>query len=89
MKINGIATAYMTEDTIEWDKLTVTATYSDKTTKTFTAIEFDVEAAKEDTELVVYTSGLHAQSSLEEGEYTIEAALSSELTKKYSLGPDR
>ena len=86
MKINGIATAYMTEDTIEWDKLTVTATYSDKTTKTFTAIEFDVEAAKEDTELVVYTSGLHAQSSLEEGEYTIEAALRSELAKKYSLG---
>lgn len=86
MKINGIATAYMTEETIEWDKLTVTATYSDKTTKTYTAIEFDVEATKENTELVVYTSGLHAQSSLEEGEYTIEAALSSELTKKYSLG---
>ena len=88
MKLNGIVTAYMTEDTIEWDKLTVTATYSDKTTKTYSVIEFDVDTpASENTELVVYTSGLHAQTSpLQEGEYTMEAALRSELTKKYSLG---
>ena len=87
MKINGIVTAYMTEDTIEWDKLTVTATYSNKTTKTFTAIEFDTENPEaENCELVVYTSGLYSQATLQEGEYTIEAALRSELSKKYNLG---
>lgn len=87
MKMNGIVTAYMTEDTIEWDKLTVTATYSNKTTKTFTAIEFDTENPKaENCELVVYTGGLYSQATLQEGEYTIEAALRSELSKKYDLG---
>lgn len=90
MKINGIVTAYMENQTIEWNKLSVTATYSDKATVTFanSEIEFDVETpASESSKLVVYTSGLHAQTStLTEGEYSISAALVGSLDTKYSLG---
>lgn len=89
MKLNGIVTAYMEDETIEWSSLTVTATYSDKTTTTFanSEIEFDVETPKESTKLVVFTSGLHAQSSpYTEGEYDVKAALKASLNTKYSLG---
>ena len=90
MKINGIPTAYMETDTIEWNKLTVTATLSDKSQVTFanSEIEFDVESpTSEACKLVVYTSELHSQTSpLTEGEYTITAALKEKLSDKYPLG---
>ena len=89
MKITGIVTAYMEDETIDWSSLTVTANYSDKSTTTFanSEIEFDVETPAEGTKLVVYTSGLHAQTApYTEGEYDVKAALKADLSKKYDLG---
>jgi hypothetical protein len=84
---SSFRTAYKVDETIPWSEFSVTATYSDKSNKTFTGnkIEFDVETAKAETELVVFTEGLHAQSTLEEGSYNVKAAVASDLTKKFDL----
>jgi len=90
LSISGVPTSYMPGATIEWDKFTVTATYDNKKTETFNKIEFDVDAAaKSETQLVVFTSGLHAKGVLTEedkGEYTISGALPSDMSKKYEIG---
>lgn len=87
MKLNsGFRTAYMTGETIDWTKVSVTVAYSDSSSATFTGnkVEFDVETPAESTSLVVYTSGLHAQATAQEGEYAITAALAGK-TQKFDL----
>lgn len=87
MKLDsGFATAYMTGDVIDWSKVKVTVTYSDSNKATFSGskVEFDVETPAASTGLVVYTSGLHAQATAEEGEYAITAAIPGD-TKKFDL----
>ncbi len=89
MALSGIATAYKTGETIPWENVKVTVSYSDKTTTTFTGsqIEFDVTSeVQQATNVVVYTDGLHAQAVPSEGTYNVEAALKTDLTKKFSLG---
>ena len=89
MSMSGIATAYKTGETIPWENLKVTVTYSDKSTTTFTSdkIEFDVTSeVKETTGVVVYTAGLHEQAVPAEGSYDIEAAVPANLSDKKALG---
>lgn len=86
VKMSGISVAYKEGSTIDWSKLSITATYTDETTKTLTKFEYDVDSvAKSETEAVVYTEGLHAQSALTEGSYKISLADVSDLSKKYSV----
>jgi len=88
MEMVGLSkTTYLVDETIDWNSLKVRATFSNKSTKDLTKIEYDVSSvASAETEVVVYTEGLHAQTSLTEGVYHIEAALASELNTKFSLG---
>ena len=90
MKLSGIPTAYQVGETINWSAVKVAVSYKDskdKDTYTGSQLQFDVTSeVAETTEVVVYTAGLHAQTTLTEGEYNIEAALAGKLTEKYSLG---
>ncbi len=88
MQLSGIPTAYQVGDTINWSAATVKVTYKDKSTATFTGsqVEYDVSETAEATKVVVYTTGLHAQTTLVEGEYDIKAALAGKLDNKYSMG---
>ncbi len=88
MQLSGIPTAYQVGDTINWSAATVKVTYKDKSTATFTGsqVEYDVSETAEATKVVVYTTGLHAQTTLVEGEYDIKAALAGKLENKYSMG---
>ena len=90
MKLSGIPTAYQVGDTINWAAAKVAVSYKDsqdKDTYTGSQLEYDVTSeVAATTKVVVYTDGLHAQTTLTEGEYNIEAALAGKLTEKYSLG---
>ena len=87
VSINGIQRTYEEGDTIDWSALSVTATYSDASTTTFTKFEFDVNSvASSETQAVVYTSGLHDQTSLVEGVYAISVAFPSDLSTKHPAG---
>ena len=90
LSISGIATSYEKTDTIPWNQMTITATYGENKTYTISndKIAFDVTSeVAEAIEVVVYTQGLHAQSApLTEGSYYLEAALSTNLQKKFDLG---
>ncbi|MBR0194222.1 MAG: hypothetical protein IJQ40_02360 [Bacilli bacterium] len=89
MKISGIPTAYQVDETINWSALKVSVSYKDNSKETYAGsqIQYDVTSEVADTtKLVVYTSGLHDQTTLAEGEYNIEAAFATKLTEKYSLG---
>ena len=89
MKLSGIQTAYQLDETINWSALKVSVTYKDKSKETYTGsqIQYDVTSeVAEATKIVVYTAGLHDQTTLTEGEYNVEAALVSKLTEKHSLG---
>ena len=84
MKLNsGFPTAYMTGATIDWSTVSVTVSYSNSNTATFTGsdVEFDVETPAEATRLVVYTDGLHAQATAQEGEYNLKASLAGKSEK--------
>ena len=85
---SSFRTSYRISETIAWATLSVSAKYSNGENKNFTfdKMEFDVETVKSETELVVFTSGLKAQTTLEEGTYAVSAALPSNLSKKYALG---
>ena len=84
--IKGVSLSYSVEDTINWDELTVSVTYSDKTVTSFTKVQFDVETTAEDTECIVMTSGLHDMEVLEIGSYDIKVALKEDFTKFYDAG---
>lgn len=84
--IKGISMSYSIEDTIAWDNLTVSVTYSDKTVASFTKVEFDVETTAADTECIVLTSGLHDKTTLELGSYDIKVSLKEDFTKFYDAG---
>ena len=90
MKLSGIPTAYQVGETINWSAVKVAVSYKDskdKDTYTGSQLQFDVTSeVAEATKVVVYTAGLHDQTTLTEGEYNIEAALAGKLTEKYSLG---
>ena len=87
VSINGIQRTYDEGDTIDWSALSVTATYSDASTTTFTKFEYDVTSVvSSETQAVIYTSGLHAQTTLTEGVYAISVALPSDLSTKYQAG---
>lgn len=86
LKMSGVSVAYKEGSSIDWDALSVLVTYSDQTTKTFTHFEYDVDSvSKTETEAVIYTQGLHAQSALAEGSYKIKFADASNLGGKYDL----
>ena len=89
MKISGIPTAYQVDETINWSALKVSVSYKDNSKETYAGSQIQYDVTSEvaaATKLVVYTSGLHAQTTLTEGEYNIEAAFAGKLTEKYSLG---
>lgn len=87
MKLDGFSTSYNTESTIDWSKLAIVATYSNKKTTKFSSADIEFEAkTKESTKVVVYTSGLHEQNPLVEGEYPLSAAHVSKLDAKFDLG---
>ena len=87
MQLSGIPTAYQVGDTINWSAAKVKVSYKDQSTATFTGsqIEYDVSETAEATKIVVFTSGLHAQTTLTEGEYDIKAALAGKLDDKFSM----
>ena len=85
--INGVQRTYEEGDTINWGSLSVTATYSDATSTTFTKFEYDVNSVvSSETQAVIYTSGLHAQTTVEDGVYAISVAFPSDLSTKYQAG---
>ncbi len=89
MKISGIPTAYQVDETINWSALKVSVSYKDNSKETYAGSQIQYDVTSEvaaATKLVVYTSGLHDQTTLAEGEYNIEAAFATKLTEKYSLG---
>lgn len=86
LNMSGISVAYKEGSTIDWSKLSVTATYSDSTSKTFTHFEYDVDSVSSaETEAVIYTAGLHDQSTLTEGHYEIKLAEVSDLASKHNV----
>lgn len=87
VSINGVQRTYDEGAVIDWSALSVTATYSDATSQTFTKFEFDVTSVvSAETQAVIYTSGLHEQTETTEGVYAISVALPSDLSTKYSAG---
>ena len=85
---NNLSNTYSTHSTIDFDAVTITLTYANKTTKTLTKgeIDIDVEDAKADTEFILLTSGLSAQTGgeLEEETYAISVYVV-ETGKTYNL----
>ncbi len=82
---NNLTTIYTATDTVNFDGLTLTVTYKDKSTKTLTKFEIDPEVDEngkmklEDstTEFAIFTSGLSSQTAgeLTEGAYNITARI--------------
>ena len=87
VSVSGVQRTYEPGDTINWGALRVTATFSDASTQTFTKFEYDVDSVvSSETQAVIYTSGLHAQTAVEEGVYAISVALPSDMSTKYNAG---
>lgn len=65
VKVDGVKTSYRVGETIEWDKISATLTYSDKAVVTYNSsvVEFDVaEAASENTKFILRTDGLYEKT---------------------------
>ncbi len=77
--VNNLNEFYQVTGTIDFDKINVTVTYSDKSTTTLTKGEFDIttETAKEDTQFIINTAGLYSQTAgeLTVGEYKLTCVL--------------
>ena len=87
VSVAGVSRTYAEGAAINWDALRVTATYSDDSTATFTKFEYDVTSVvSSETQAVIYTSGLHEQTSAVKGVYAISVALPSDLSTKHSAG---
>jgi len=90
LSMSGLASGYMPGSSIPWDSLRVTADFDDNSSFTFSKFEFDVEAAvSSETQLLVFTEGLHAKEVLTEadnGEYKISGALPGSPETKLELG---
>lgn len=84
IQLKGVYTAYTSEETIDWSKVTLVVNYSDKSSTTITAadIEFDVETpVNENTKAILDTSGLHDLAVLsQEKDYDIKAVLVGDST---------
>lgn len=84
---NNVSQYYYLTSEIDWDAITLTVKYSDNSKKTLTKGEFDVNMSDvaTDTEFVVYTDGLHAQTNpMTVGEYDLTCKLVGSDTS-YSL----
>ena len=70
VQAKNVPAYYHITDTVNLDNVTLTVTYDNEKTETLTVKEIDVpiEEAKEDTQFVIYTSGL---SAMESGNLTI------------------
>ncbi len=63
VRLNGLNSWYYPDDEIDWEGVTLTLTYEDLTEVHFRNVEFDVDSpTSEDTEVVINTNGLYAQS---------------------------
>lgn len=98
VKIDGVRTSYRVGETIEWDKISATLTYSDKAVVKYTSsvCEFDVAAAGlEDTKFIVRTDGLYEKTKngqpLKETDktttnpYVVKIALAKAPTVEYKV----
>lgn len=76
LELTNLQNYYTTDSTIDFSKIQLVVTYSDKTKATLTKSEIDVETpTKEDTEFLLFTDGLASQTpgEMTEKEYTISA----------------
>lgn len=98
VKVDGVRTSYRVGETIEWDKISATLTYSDKAVVTYTSsvCEFDVATAgSEDTKFIVRTDGLYEKTKngepLKETDktttnpYVVKIALAKDPTVEYKV----
>ncbi|MCD8209651.1 MAG: hypothetical protein LUC31_02410 [Coprobacillus sp.] len=79
VKLNGLNSWYYPDDEIDWSGVSLTLTYDDLTEVQLRNLEFDVdEAENEETEAIINTAGLYAQSQRDtdmvEGTYAISYA---------------
>lgn len=90
VSFSGIATTYKSDETIAWEDMVVTFSYSDNSAISFTSdkMEFDVDTpVKSETELIVKTQGLHASTvPHQEDRYYITVAMKEDFTKFYEAG---
>lgn len=98
VKVDGVGTSYRVGETIEWDKISATITYSDKAVVKYTSsvCEFDVATAgSEDTKFIVRTDGLYEKTKngkpLKEADktttnpYVVKIALAKAPTVEYKV----
>ena len=88
VQLKGMFTAYAPDETIDWSKVSLVITYSDKTTTTISAadIEFDVETpVNANTKAVISTDGLHGAELPTEKDYNMSVKLVGE-TQSYNAG---
>ncbi|MCD8209652.1 MAG: hypothetical protein LUC31_02415 [Coprobacillus sp.] len=73
VSLSTLQSWYYPTDNINWDEVTLTLTFEDKSVVTLTHVEFDVDkATKEDTEAIIHTDGLYSASQqglIPEGTY--------------------
>lgn len=62
---NNLKQVYSTTEEINFNAITITVNYDDKSKETLTKGEFDIEVAdaKADTQFIIYTDGLYAQTA--------------------------
>lgn len=89
VSLSGIRKAYRNDETIAWENMVVTFSYSDNSAISFTSdkMEFDVTTpVKSETELLVKTEGLYAsETPHEEKQYKLSVALKEDFTKFYEV----
>lgn len=87
--VNNLKEFYHVSDTINFNGITLKVTYNDNSTATLTKGEFDITAenAKADTQFIINTNGLYAQTAgeLETGEYQFTGIVIGNETT-YQLG---
>ncbi len=63
VSLNGLQSWYYPDDKIDWDEVSLTLNFEDKSVRTLSAVEFDVdEATNKDTEAIIHTDGLYKYS---------------------------
>ena len=89
VKANNLPESLHVTETFNFSKVTLEVTYDndEKETLSKSEVDVDVKNVKEDTEFVLFTDGLSAQTSgnLTVGEYDITAKIIG-IEKEYSLG---
>lgn len=89
VNLKNINSIYHTSDTINFANANVEVKFKNADSVTLTKGEFDIvkENAKADTEFILYTNGLSAQTAgeLEEGEYELSVYIISSQTTKEDI----